>query len=189
MHGFGLGIFVFVVVLILDRLLFSFFFLPSPRSQKKKKKKRHACHLMLRSAREIGVPHGDMFDVPALYENKDLGAVVQCLHSLGRAAQSAPGFAGPHLGAKLATENKRNFSEEQMRAGATTATFISQGSSTAAAAGTAFSEDTSRNIVRGGGGPTSSEATKIMQGSHGGATQAGMTDNSRNIVRPTGEKK
>jgi hypothetical protein len=144
---------------------------------------------MLRSAREIGVPHGDMFDVPALYENKDLGAVVQCLHSLGRAAQSAPGFAGPHLGAKLATENKRNFSEEQMRAGATTATFISQGSSTAAAAGTAFSEDTSRNIVRGGGGPTSSEATKIMQGSHGGATQAGMTDNSRNIVRPTGEKK
>ena len=47
-----------------------------------------------------------------LYEDKNMGAVVLNLHALGRATQSLAGYAGPTLGAKVATSNRRDFTEE-----------------------------------------------------------------------------
>mmetsp|Transcript_61701 Transcript_61701/g.169724 ORF Transcript_61701/g.169724 Transcript_61701/m.169724 type:complete len:575 (-) Transcript_61701:172-1896(-) len=68
--------------------------------------------------RDMGVPTDDLFTPPDLYEGKDLGGVVRTLQSLGRVAQGVEGFAGPHLGAKLATETKRTFDEKTLNAGA-----------------------------------------------------------------------
>ena len=39
-----------------------------------------------------------------------------------------PGYSGPLLGAKIAAAAPREFTEEQMRAGATTQTFLGKGS-------------------------------------------------------------
>ena len=47
-----------------------------------------------------------------------MAAVVRNLHALGRVAQSVRGFAGPHLGAKLATKVHRQFSAQQLAMGA-----------------------------------------------------------------------
>lgn len=51
-----------------------------------------------------------------LYESKNLYMVVDNLCSLGGCAQKL-GFAGPALGAKQASANKRQFDEETMKAG------------------------------------------------------------------------
>ena len=62
----------------------------------------------------LGVPAQDLFMTVDLYEGKDMRAVVRNLHSLGRVAQTIDGYAGPMLGARLASANKRHFSERQM---------------------------------------------------------------------------
>ena len=51
-----------------------------------------------------------------LYESKNLYMVVDNLCSLGGCAQKL-GFAGPALGARQASANKRQFDEETMKAG------------------------------------------------------------------------
>ena len=70
-----------------------------------------ACH-------DLGIPDFESFMTVDLYEEQNMNAVVLNLHALGREAQVQqlnPG--GPTLGAKMATENKREFTEEQMNAG------------------------------------------------------------------------
>ena len=62
----------------------------------------------------LGVPSYDCFRTVDLWEAKDLKQVVRNLHSLGRIAQSVNGFSGPHLGAKIATKNERQFTEAQL---------------------------------------------------------------------------
>ena len=70
--------------------------------------------LYLEACSTLGVPSYDCFRTVDLWEAKDLKQVVRNLHSLGRIAQSVPGFGGPHLGAKIATKNERQFSEAQL---------------------------------------------------------------------------
>ena len=66
------------------------------------------------AARRYGVPEPDMFVTVDLFEGKNVTAVVQNLHSLGRVAQQQ-GFAGPAcLGARLASKNVRRFSQAQL---------------------------------------------------------------------------
>ena len=68
----------------------------------------------IKFCRQVGVPESDNFTTVALYELKDIGQVVNCIHSLGRTIQvNLPDFKGPHLGAKLATKNTRTFTLEQ----------------------------------------------------------------------------
>ena len=62
----------------------------------------------------LGVPAQDLFQTVDLFEGKDLRAVVRNIHSLGRVAQTVEAFQGPHLGAKLASRNERQFSEQQL---------------------------------------------------------------------------
>ena len=63
-----------------------------------------------------GVGDSDIFTTVDLYEEKNMTQVVDGVHALGRAAQKN-GFQGPVIGVKEGTENKRNFTEAQLKAG------------------------------------------------------------------------
>ena len=104
----------------------------------------------LAGCRAMGVADGDLFMTVDLYEDQNFNQVVGCITALGRRA-AAQGFNGPTLGPKEASANRREFTEEQMRAGE----FV---------------------------------VPKQTAGSHGNATQAGMHDMSRNIVKLPNER-
>ena len=91
----------------------------------------------LAAATELGVPQISSFQTVSLYEGKDMGAVLINLRALGSAAQRVPGFDGPTLGARLAEENTREFSEAQLQEAKSAGTFFMQGSTASAAPGVA----------------------------------------------------
>jgi len=54
------------------------------------------------AARSIGVPESSMFATPDLFEEKNLGSVINCIYTFARVVQSAaPDFDGPTLGEKM----------------------------------------------------------------------------------------
>ena len=67
--------------------------------------------------KKYGVPVSDVFQTVDLFEKKDIAQVTQCLFALGRTCQVKPDFNGPVLGPKLSQENKREFSDEQLKEG------------------------------------------------------------------------
>ena len=67
----------------------------------------------LKACRTLGVPEHDLFETVDLYEQKDLGVVVTCIHALGRTVQTF--YKGPKLGAKQSVKNVRNFTPEQLK--------------------------------------------------------------------------
>jgi len=69
----------------------------------------------LSSCEKIGCKHLDMFQSVDLYEAQNIPQVINGIIALGRKAQIS-GYDGPVLGPAEATENKRDFSEEQLRA-------------------------------------------------------------------------
>jgi hypothetical protein len=83
----------------------------------------------LKACRVLGCAEHDLFETVDLFEAKDLGVVVNCIHALGRKVQNT--YSGPKLGAKESASNVRNFTEEQRKAQATHggATLLSMGSS------------------------------------------------------------
>jgi len=83
----------------------------------------------LKACRVIGVNEFDLFETVDLFELKDVGLVVNCIHSLGRASQKGGLGGGKVLGAKVATANVRVFSEAQKRQSAVGQTKLSMGSS------------------------------------------------------------
>lgn len=62
-----------------------------------------------------GVPSGNTFQTAALYEATNLASVQRALFNVGSVA-SKKGFS-PSIGAKLADQNKRSFTAEQLKAG------------------------------------------------------------------------
>jgi len=84
----------------------------------------------LQGARSIGLADHDCFETVDLYEQKDLGIVVQGLHAFGRAVQkNVVDWSGPKLGVKEADKNVREFTDEQIRAGIGVMPMTSAGSS------------------------------------------------------------
>ena len=77
---------------------------------------------------KLGVPQFSTFQTVALYENKDMFAVVTNIQALGSAAQRVAGYSGPLLGAKIAEKNEREFSEETLAKGRAEQTFVGKGS-------------------------------------------------------------
>ena len=69
------------------------------------------------AAKKWGVPEIDVFQTVDLWERRNIPQVTQCLMALGRACYTHPDYRGPCLGPKPAEENKREFTEEQLRAG------------------------------------------------------------------------
>ncbi|XP_076349589.1 myophilin-like [Tachypleus tridentatus] len=68
------------------------------------------------AAKKWGVPEIDVFQTVDLWEKRNIGQVGQCLMALGRACYTHPEWKGPCLGPKPSEENKREFTEEQLRA-------------------------------------------------------------------------
>jgi len=83
----------------------------------------------LKGSKALGVKESDLFMTEDLYENKNMGVVVQNIHALGAVAKSI-GFRGPELSGSvtLAQENKREFSQETLAQGAATPSRQTQGS-------------------------------------------------------------
>ena len=69
--------------------------------------------LFLRGIRTLGVQEFEVFDTNDLYRGNDMRKVVQCIHSIGTAVKKS-GWTGPQLGVKIASPNKRDFSEQQL---------------------------------------------------------------------------
>jgi len=64
----------------------------------------------------LGCKKMDLFQTVDLYEAQNIPQVVNGIIALGRKAQTI-GYEGPALGPAESTENKREFTEEQMSAG------------------------------------------------------------------------
>merc|ERR1712026_63809 len=71
----------------------------------------------LKAVKTYGVPDAEVFQTPDLFEARNIPQVTLCIYSLARTTQKHPEYNGPAMGPKMATENKRNFTEEQIRAG------------------------------------------------------------------------
>merc|ERR1712002_758966 len=95
----------------------------APGSVKKFKEKGPAFLLMenvqsfLTAAKKYGVPDEEVFQTPDLFEARNIPQVTLCIYALARTTQKHPEYTGPTMGPKMATENKREFTEEQIRAG------------------------------------------------------------------------
>lgn len=94
-----------------------------PDSIKKFKQKGPAFLLMenvqsfLAAIKKYGVPDEEVFQTPDLFEARNIPQVTLCLYALARTTQKHPEYAGPQMGPKMSTENKREFTEEQIRKG------------------------------------------------------------------------
>lgn len=94
----------------------------APGSVKKINKSKMAFMLMentgnfLTACEKYGCRKDDLFQTVDLYENQNMGQVVGGIHALGRQAQKKK-YPGPALGVKEATQNKREFTEEQLKEG------------------------------------------------------------------------
>jgi len=71
----------------------------------------------LKAAKTYGVPDTEVFQTPDLFEARNVPQVTLCIYSLARTTQKHPEYDGPAMGPKMATENKRNFTEEDIRKG------------------------------------------------------------------------
>merc|ERR1711883_37683 len=79
-------------------------------------KQRENIEMYLKACAAYGLKEQDLFQVNDLYENKNLYMVVDNLYNLGGMTQKN-GWDGPVLGVKQATENKRQFDDEVLKAG------------------------------------------------------------------------
>ena len=94
----------------------------------------------LAACKKLGVPDYSSFQTVSLYENQDMMAVLTNIFALGSVAKTK-GYSGPTIGVKMATENKRDFTEEQLKAGNNVQTFIMQGGTKTEAAALSHAHD------------------------------------------------
>ncbi|XP_054263256.1 muscle-specific protein 20-like [Macrosteles quadrilineatus] len=66
---------------------------------------------------KFGVQDVDMFQTVDLWEFKNINNVTKTIYAIGRTCYKHPEFRGPFLGPRPAEENKREWTEEQLRAG------------------------------------------------------------------------
>jgi hypothetical protein len=66
---------------------------------------------------EYGVPDVDLFQSVDLFEQKNVYRVTMTIFAIGRTAHKHPEWRGPSLGPRPSEENKRDFTEMQLRAG------------------------------------------------------------------------
>jgi len=143
-------------------------------------------------AERYGVPTANTFQTADLFEGTNLAAVQRMVLIWGGVAQKK-GFQGPVIGVKVSDENKRNFSQQQLRAGETVISKQmgnNQGASQAGMTG----YGTGRQIIdrtseRSSGVDYS--ISSLQMGSNKGASQAGMTGYgaTRQIIDKTSEEK
>merc|ERR1711931_402482 len=79
-------------------------------------KQRENIEMYLKACIAYGLKEQDLFQVNDLYENKNLYMVVDNLYNIGGMTQKN-GWNGPVLGVKIASENRRNFDDDVLKAG------------------------------------------------------------------------
>jgi len=79
-------------------------------------KQRENIEMYLKACVNYGLKEQDLFQVNDLYENKNLYMIVDNLYNIGGMTQKK-GWEGPVLGVKVASENKRNFDDNVLKAG------------------------------------------------------------------------
>lgn len=69
---------------------------------------------------QLGLRTGDVFTSQDLYNRENANTVISCIYQLNSAAQKHKVYSGPYLDGGFATaiENKRQFTKEQIRKGA-----------------------------------------------------------------------
>lgn len=70
--------------------------------------------LFLSSCSKLGVLDHELFQTCDLWEQQNMSSVLTCLQSLAR---KAPKWGKAGLGPKESSENRRSFTEQQMKAG------------------------------------------------------------------------
>ncbi|CAH0558776.1 unnamed protein product [Brassicogethes aeneus] len=65
---------------------------------------------------KYGVPDVDLFQTTDLWDQKNIALVTQTIFAIGRTAYRHPEWRGPWLGPRPSEENRRDFSEAQLRA-------------------------------------------------------------------------
>ncbi|XP_046391814.1 muscle-specific protein 20-like isoform X1 [Ischnura elegans] len=68
---------------------------------------------------KYGVPDVDLFQTVDLWDKKNIANVTTTIFAVGRTAYRHPEWRGPWLGPRPSEENKREWSDEQLRAGET----------------------------------------------------------------------
>lgn len=140
-------------------------------------KQRENIEMFLKGCEAYGLKSQDLFQVNDLYENKNLYMVVDCLYGLGGMAQKK-NFDGPVIGVKVANENKRSFSETQLKA-SHQIIGLQYGSNKGASQRGMGAYGTGRQIIPGEAQKTiaddSHKIIGLQSGSNKGASQAGMT--------------
>jgi len=66
---------------------------------------------------KYGVPDVDLFQTTDLWDQKNIALVTTTIFAIGRTCYKHPEWRGPFLGPRPSEENKREFSEHQLRAG------------------------------------------------------------------------
>jgi len=138
--------------------------IPKINSQATPFKERENIANYLQACKSLGMRDTDVFMTQDLYENANMGVVVDNIHALGAYSRKVGSFKGPFLGVKIADENKRNFTEEQLKANVpsrqTVGSYGYQDETVQPSIG--------RNIIKDVSGHKASSApTKLSQGSYG----------------------
>jgi len=79
-------------------------------------KQRENIEMYLKACIAYGLKEQDLFQVNDLYENKNLYMIVDNIYNIGGMTQKK-GWSGPVLGVKIASENRRNFDDDVLKAG------------------------------------------------------------------------
>ncbi|KAJ8927697.1 hypothetical protein NQ314_019805 [Rhamnusium bicolor] len=66
---------------------------------------------------KYGLADVDLFQTTDLWDQKNIALVTSTIFAIGRTAYKHPEWRGPFLGPRPSEENKREFSEQQLRAG------------------------------------------------------------------------
>ncbi|XP_044743751.1 muscle-specific protein 20-like [Chrysoperla carnea] len=66
---------------------------------------------------KYGVPDVDLFQTTDLWDKKNISLVTTTIFAIGRTAYKHPEWRGPYLGPRPSEENRREWTEEQLRAG------------------------------------------------------------------------
>lgn len=76
-----------------------------------------SCFRFQRACTRYGVPDVDLFQTTDLWDKKNIVLVTTTIFAIGRTAYKHPEWRGPFLGPRPSEEHKREFTEEQLRAG------------------------------------------------------------------------
>lgn len=80
-------------------------------------RERERIGIFLKKSKDYGVSEANIFQTDNLYERTNLVQVCNTIRALGVEAQSRPGYSGEMVWPKKVEENRRTFTEDQLKAG------------------------------------------------------------------------